>query len=92
MYYLERFFMKLSQTDYLKNCEELKIFARPEMMGLDLDKQFLKVQKPLVSFLVSHYKKTFKISDEKLENIKITQNDATLDQTMGFLKTLLNNY
>jgi hypothetical protein len=40
MYFLERFFMKLSTIDYLRNSEELKIFARPEILGLDLDKQF----------------------------------------------------
>ena len=39
MYFLERFTMKISQIEYLRNCEEMKIFARPEMLGVDLDKQ-----------------------------------------------------
>ena len=38
MYFLERFFMKISTMPFLRNCEELKIFARPDILGLDLDK------------------------------------------------------
>jgi len=47
-YFLERFFMKLSEMEYLQNTEELKIFARPEIVGgnSDVDKQLMKL-KPL---------------------------------------------
>lgn len=37
MYFLERFFMMLSDVDYLKNCEEMRIFARPEITNSNLD-------------------------------------------------------
>ena len=39
-YFLERFFMQLSEIDYLQNTEEMKIFARPEIVGgnSDVDK------------------------------------------------------
>jgi hypothetical protein len=37
MYFLERFFMKLSEVEYLKNSEEMRIFARPEITNSNLD-------------------------------------------------------
>lgn len=45
-YFLERFFMKLSEMEYLQNTEELKIFARPEIVGgnSDVDKQLMKLK------------------------------------------------
>jgi hypothetical protein len=40
MYFLERFFMQLSEIKILRNSEEMKIFARPELVGgnSDVDK------------------------------------------------------
>lgn len=95
-YFLERFFMQLSERHYLVNTPETKIFARPEIVGgsTDVDKQLSKVVKPSVSALVLFYKQSFRLTDDQVSNFEQRTNDsiAQLEETMVFLKTLLQNY
>lgn len=92
-YFLERFFMQLSERQYLVNTAEMKIFARPEIVGgnTDVDKQLAKVPKPTVSSLVTFYKISFGMTDEKVANFVGRTSDslAQLEETQAFLKTLL---
>ena len=46
-YYLERFFMQLSELEYLRQTQELKMFSRPEIHGVttEIDKLLLKIPK-----------------------------------------------
>jgi hypothetical protein len=68
-YFLERFFMQLSETPYLKESIELKIFARPEQIGggLDVDKILAKLPRPSSKELLMSYKQLFSISDKTVE-------------------------
>tara|TARA_B110000285_G_C15090080_1_gene598574 strand:- start:692 stop:982 length:291 start_codon:yes stop_codon:yes gene_type:complete len=64
-YFLERFFMQLSEIDYLQNTEEMKIFARPEIVGgnSDVDKQLIKMKAFNLIDLATFYKKIFKVEN-----------------------------
>ena len=68
-YFLERFFMQISEIEYLKSSEEMRIFIRPELNGLntDVDKSLLKMNKPTVNDLIPLYKKSFKLTDKTIE-------------------------
>lgn len=52
-YFLERFFMQISDIEYLKTSEEMKLFIRPEInvitsnMGkIDIEKALMKMTRP----------------------------------------------
>lgn len=63
MYFLERFMLNISEIDYLKKCDEMKIFIRHELSGstMEIDKLLQKMTKPTNKKLLSTYIKAFKI-------------------------------
>lgn len=65
-YFLERFFMQLSEIPYLIDTFEMKIFARPEIIGGngDVDKQLAKVPKHSLADLREIYQRMFSFTDE----------------------------
>ena len=64
MYFLERFLLNVSDSDYLKECDEMKIFVRHELSGstLEIDKLLSKIIKPTNKKLLSTYIKVLKVS------------------------------
>lgn len=48
MYFLERFLLNISDIEYLKSCDETKIFVRHELSGstIEIDKLLQKMIKP----------------------------------------------
>ena len=95
-YFLERFFIQLSQIEYLTNSEEMKIFARPEIFGdnVDIDKQLIKVPKLNQDDMLNTYKKALNLDTEQIEvqRNKVSENVEKLEQTQYFLRNLLSQY
>lgn len=50
MYFLERFMMKLSDVSFLKNGQEVKIFARPEMSVITPGANTTEIDKLLLHY------------------------------------------
>ena len=71
-YFLERFFLQMSELEYLKPCMEVKMFARPEIHGTsnEVDKLILKIPKPSPSELLPFYKSIFDINDAQIEEYR----------------------
>ena len=72
MYFLERFLLNVSDEDYLKECDEMKIFVRHELSGstLEIDKLLGKILKPNNKKLLNTYIKAFKVTNENIEKEK----------------------
>ena len=77
--------MQLSEIDYLQNTEEMKIFARPEIVGgnSDVDKQLIKMKAYNLIDLAAFYKKIFKVEYAQMELFKTKreENIESLEQT-----------
>lgn len=92
-YFLERFFMHLSNMEYLHQTFEMKLFTRPEIHGTsnDIDKQLFKLEKPNSSELLALYKQVFSITDEQIEEYKDKSEESVhlLENTQNWLKKLV---
>ena len=95
-YFLERFFMQLSQRHYLHDAIEMKIFARPEIIGgnNDVDKQLSKLQRPGLDEILKFYIKIFELSEKDVEEAKavVTDSIKKLEETQVWLKKLMTQY
>ena len=95
-YFLERFFMQLSQRHYLHDAIEMKIFARPEIIGgnNDVDKQLSKLQRPGLDEILKFYIKIFELSEKDVEEAKavVTESIKKLEETQVWLKKLMTQY
>ena len=77
-YFLERFFMQISDIEYLKTSEEMKLFIRPEICvvtsktdKIDIEKALLKMNRPSNQKLLQTYKRVFKLTDKTIEEQKL---------------------